>query len=287
MGRMTQVERPRGDDRPPEAIATLPAVLRPAARIAALVTVLVLAASACSSPDRPSMGDEVREDEQGLTVRHLDPELTYVAGSDGEVDIYAAAGDEEPRESVTPPTAAEPTDGLAIDGFIVQAPYETEPGWHEVALADGSTGWVVADEVRVQQVNIVAVGNGTEVDTSGGGGGTVPVFAEPDAPQPLAEIENPKSAEGLNVGPVVFLANGPVDPADDWLNVLLPIRPNGSDGWVRRADVTLTANQFRIEVHLENHVINVFDGNQRVMHAPIGVGTGQTPTPGGASTSDR
>jgi lipoprotein-anchoring transpeptidase ErfK/SrfK len=110
----------------------------------------------------------------------------------------------------------------------------------------------------------------------------VPVFAEPDAPQPLAEIENPKSAEGLNVGPVVFLANGPVDPAAQWLNVLLPIRPNGTDGWVRRSDVTLTANQFRIEVHLQNHVINVFDGNHRVLHAPIGVGTGETPTPGGA-----
>ena len=281
MSRMTQAER-LADDCRPGAIATLPAVIRPVARIAALVTVLVLAASACSSPDRPTMGDEVPEDEQNLTVRRLDPELTYVAGADGEVDIYAEAGDEEPRQSVAPPSAAEPTNGLAIDGFIVQAPYETEPGWHQVALANGSTGWVVADDVRVEQVNIVAVGNGTEVDTSGGGGGTVPVFAEPDAPQPLAEIENPKSAEGLNVGPVVFLANGPVDPAADWLNVLLPIRPNGSDGWVRRGDVTLTANQFRVEVRLRSHVINVFDGNQRILHAPIGVGTGQTPTPGGA-----
>jgi lipoprotein-anchoring transpeptidase ErfK/SrfK len=151
-----------------------------------------------------------------------------------------------------------------------------------VALADGSTGWVKADDVSVQQVNIVAVGNGTEVDTSGGGGGTVQVFAQPDAAQPMAEIENPHSAEGLNVGPVVFLANGPVDPAAEWINVLLPIRPNGTDGWVRRGDVTLTANQFRIEVHLSNHVINVFDANQRVLHVPIGVGTGDTPTPGGA-----
>jgi lipoprotein-anchoring transpeptidase ErfK/SrfK len=51
---------------------------------------------------------------------------------------------------------------------------------------------------------------------------------------------------------------------------------------VRRADVTLTAHQYRIEVRLQNHVIDVFDADERVLHAPIGVGTGQTPTPGGA-----
>ena len=139
-----------------------------------------------------------------------------------------------------------------------------------------------AADVQVEQVNVVAMGNGTEVDPSGGGGGTVDVFAEPDAAQPLSTIENPKSAEGLNVGPVVFLANGPVDPDADWINVLLPVRPNGSDGWVRRSDVTLTANQFRIEVRLGAHQIRVFDGEDRIMQAPIGVGTDNTPTPGGA-----
>jgi lipoprotein-anchoring transpeptidase ErfK/SrfK len=270
------------DDDRQQAIATLPAVIRRASRIAAVLTVLLLAGTACSGGDRPSMGDEVQDDDQGLTVRHLDPELTYVARADHAVDVFETPGDDDPQDSLRPPAADQPTNGLAIDGWVVQAPYETEPGFHEVALADGSTGWVDADDVRVQQVNIVAVANGTEVDTSGGGGGTVAVFAQPDAPQPLAEIENPKSAEGLSVGPVVFLANGPVDPSADWLNVLLPIRPNGTDGWVRRSDVTLTANQFRIEVHLGAHEINVFDANQEVLSAPIGVGTGETPTPGGA-----
>jgi len=50
---------------------------------------------------------------------------------------------------------------------------------------------------------------------------------------------------------------------------------------VRRDDVTLTTNQFRIDVHLGTHVINVFDANRQVLHAPIGVGTTNTPTPGG------
>ncbi len=253
---------------------------RPLHATAAALVVLLLAG--CAGGERPEMGDAPAEEQGELTIRRLDPELTYVAGSDAPVDVYAAPADAEPSETAAPPTAEAPTGGLAIDGFIIQAPYEAEPGFHEVALDDGTTGWVQAEDVQVEQVNVVAMGNGTEVDSSGGGGGTVDVFAEPDAPQPTTAIENPKSAEGLNVGPVVFLANGPVDPTADWINVLLPVRPNGSDGWVRRSDVTLTANQFRIEVRLTDHQIRVFDGAERVLQAPIGVGTENTPTPGGA-----
>ncbi|MET0149940.1 MAG: hypothetical protein ABW310_12390, partial [Acidimicrobiales bacterium] len=141
-------------------------------RVAAVAIGLTLVAGACSGGERPEMGDPVEEERGTLTVRHLDPELTYVARSDTPVDVYADPADAEPRESVRPPSAEAPTAGLAVDGFIVQAPYEAEPDFHEVALADGSTGWVKADDVRVEQVNIVAIGHGTEVDPSGGGGGT-------------------------------------------------------------------------------------------------------------------
>lgn len=246
----------------------------------AAVLGVALVVSACSSGERPELGETATE--EGIQVRALDPELTYVARAAGPVDVFAAPGDGDPARQVAPPTAAEAVNGLAIDGFVVQAPYEAEPGFHEVALPDGTNGWVRSEDVSVHDVNVVAVGNGTEVDSSGGGGGTVDVFAEPDAPAPTAQIENPKSAEGLNVGPVVFLATGPVDPNEEWINVLLPIRPNGSDGWVRRDDVTLAANEYRIDVELTAHRMRVFDGEEQVMAAPIGVGTENTPTPGGA-----
>ncbi len=271
----------RGDGPERERVGTLPAVIRRSTRLVALVATVLLVASGCAGGERPELGEEAQVD-RTLTVRQLDPELTYVAQADGPVDLYDDPASAEPARSIPPPAADTPTGGVAIDGFIVQAPYETEPGFHEVALPNGTTAWVKDEDVRIEQVNIVAMGNDTEVDTSGGGGGTIDVFAEPDAPAPMTTIENPKSAEGLNVGPVVFLANGPFDPSADWLNVLLPIRPNGSDGWVRRGDVTLTANRFRIEVQLGAHQIRVFDGDQRVLQAPIGVGTTNTPTPGGA-----
>jgi lipoprotein-anchoring transpeptidase ErfK/SrfK len=244
-----------------------------------MLWVLAVVAAGCAGGARPEMGDPLPETQ--IEVRHLDPERTYVAIADGPVDVYAGPNATEPREQATPPTSDTPTLGLAVDGFVVKAPYETHLGRHQVYLADGRTGWVASEEVRTHAVNVVAVANGTEVDGSGGGGGEVAVYAQPDDPQPETMITNPQSAEGLNVGPVVFLAKGPVDPADDWLNVLLPIRPNNSDGWVRRSDVTLTANRFRIEVVLGGHVLRVYDGNQKVMEEPIGVGTTDTPTPGG------
>ncbi len=251
----------------------------PTRRLAVLLAAVVALGGACAGGERPTLGDTVPE--ARIEVRRLDPEHTYVATADAPVDVYADPADAEPREQVAPPTADAPTAGLAVDGFVVKAPYETQPDWHQVYLPAGGTGWVSADDVRVQQVNVVAVANGTEVDPSGGGGGEVPVFAQPDAPQPLATITNPRSAEGLNVGPVVFLAKGPVDPTADWLDVLLPIRPNNTDGWVRRSDVTLTTNRFHIEISLGGHALRLYEGNEEVMNEPIGVGTSNTPTPGG------
>ena len=265
---MTHVDRPGGYLGRAGGVGTLPAVSRRTLRATALAVGVLLLAG-CAGGERPEMG-EVPAGEQGeLRIRHLDPELTYVARAGTDVQVFADPTDAEPSRTVTPPTAEAPSGGLAIDGFIVQAPYEAEPDFHEIALANGTTGWVRTGDVRVEQVSVVAMGNGTEVDPSGGGGGTVDVYAEPDASQPVTTIENPKSAEGLNVGPVVFLANGPVDPNADWINVLLPVRPNGSDGWVRRSDVTLTANQFHIEVRLSAHQLRVFDGTEQVMQAPI------------------
>jgi lipoprotein-anchoring transpeptidase ErfK/SrfK len=67
----------------------------------------------------------------------------------------------------------------------------------------------------------------------------------------------------------------------DWLRVHLPIRPNGTTGWVRRSDVSLTRHDYRIVVELSAHRITVFKGSTRVFKEPVGVGTRDTPTPHG------
>ena len=78
--------------------------------------------------------------------------------------------------------------------------------------------------------------------------------------------------------PLVFLVQ---QEQGDWLHVLLPVRPNGSTGWIRRSEVTLSQHTFRIVVRLSAHEITVYQGSSIFDQEPIGVGTHDTPTPGG------
>lgn len=79
-------------------------------------------------------------------------------------------------------------------------------------------------------------------------------------------------------GPLVFLVR---DTADGWLRVDLPVRPNGSTGWVRTADVTLSTNTYRIEVSRGQRQFRLFRSGDVVMEAPVAIGAQDTPTPGG------
>jgi lipoprotein-anchoring transpeptidase ErfK/SrfK len=105
-------------------------------------------------------------------------------------------------------------------------------------------------------------------------GPQVQVFGEPAEGEPTTTLDNPNE----NGAPLVFLVE---QSRGDWLNVLLPIRPNGSTGWIRAADVTVASNPYRIDIALAEHRLVVREGDAVVVDAPIGVGTASTPTPGG------
>ena len=104
---------------------------------------------------------------------------------------------------------------------------------------------------------------------------SVPVFANPGDPEPVQSLENPKKP---NNTPVVFLVR---EQQQEWLHVFLPVRPNGSTGWIRESDVSLTTHDYRILIELGAHRLTVWDGEEVFAEEPIGVGTGATPTPGG------
>jgi lipoprotein-anchoring transpeptidase ErfK/SrfK len=63
--------------------------------------------------------------------------------------------------------------------------------------------------------------------------------------------------------------------------VLLPVRPNGSQGWVRAADVTMLETDYRLTVSTGRHELTVYRAGRAVLRVPAGLGTGTTPTPGG------
>jgi lipoprotein-anchoring transpeptidase ErfK/SrfK len=105
----------------------------------------------------------------------------------------------------------------------------------------------------------------------------VDVFAEPGGEgTPVHQLDNPTK----NGAPLVFTVVG--DEADGpWLEVNLPVRPNGSTGFVRSSDVTVNTTDYRLKVALAAHTLTVTKGGEVVLETPIGVGTSETPTPDG------
>jgi lipoprotein-anchoring transpeptidase ErfK/SrfK len=83
--------------------------------------------------------------------------------------------------------------------------------------------------------------------------------------------------------PNVFSVRGRIDRgcAPQWLRVQLPIKPNGIEGWVRAADVTLAPVQTRITVDLSARRVVLYRNGRVVLRTVAAVGAPATPTPTG------
>ncbi len=104
----------------------------------------------------------------------------------------------------------------------------------------------------------------------------VPALAVHDGPggAPTRSLANPR----ISGAPLVLLVTA---QQAGWLEVLLPVRPNGSRGWVRSDQVRVATHDFRIVVELGAHRITAYRGTEVILSEPVGVGTADAPTPGG------
>jgi lipoprotein-anchoring transpeptidase ErfK/SrfK len=100
------------------------------------------------------------------------------------------------------------------------------------------------------------------------------VYESPTAPEPLKTISG-KTEHGF---PRVLLG---VAPQGDKWEVLLPLRPNGSVGWVRTADVDMQEISYWVRVDTATHTLTAGNGAELLTREPVAVGTGGTPTPQG------
>ncbi|MBV8234345.1 MAG: L,D-transpeptidase [Acidimicrobiia bacterium] len=98
------------------------------------------------------------------------------------------------------------------------------------------------------------------------------VYDSPTAPTPLISMSN-KTDHGLQR---VFLVAG---QDGNRFKVLLPVRPNGSVGWVNTSDLDPYPVTYWIRVSTSAHTITVGNAGQIVLQQPVAVGTGGTPTP--------
>jgi lipoprotein-anchoring transpeptidase ErfK/SrfK len=71
------------------------------------------------------------------------------------------------------------------------------------------------------------------------------------------------------------------DGQGDWVQVALPSRPNGSQGWVEADEVTEQVDDVVVSVSLGQHVLRVTRDGELAVETPVAVGADATPTPVG------
>lgn len=102
----------------------------------------------------------------------------------------------------------------------------------------------------------------------------IQAFADPAEAAAVATL-----ADRTDYGaPRTFLVE---EQQGEWLRVLLPMRPNGSSGWVRASDVALSVTTLAIRIEVGAHKVTLFDAGQPVLESAAVVGSPETPTPTG------
>jgi lipoprotein-anchoring transpeptidase ErfK/SrfK len=102
---------------------------------------------------------------------------------------------------------------------------------------------------------------------------SLPIYAAPGG-EVVTRLSNPNVWHDR----LVLLATA---RSGDWLKVLLPIRPNGSAGWVPVSSVHLTWDPYRVVVDLSEHRLTLLDVGRPVLETHVAVGAPGTPTPRG------
>jgi hypothetical protein len=102
----------------------------------------------------------------------------------------------------------------------------------------------------------------------------IPVYATADG----GEVTQTLASAGDYGQRQVFLVAG---REGSRLDVLLPVRPNGSRGWIEADLVDVASHDYQIQVSLSGFRMLVQRGTEVVIDTAIGVGTQDTPTVGG------
>jgi len=104
---------------------------------------------------------------------------------------------------------------------------------------------------------------------------SVKVFADASATSKLVTTLGPATALGSKTTLLVL------DQRDDWVHVSLPIRPNGSTGWVPLADVELRSNPMAITVDRATHTLTLTHDGEPILTTTVAIGSKANPTPAG------
>jgi lipoprotein-anchoring transpeptidase ErfK/SrfK len=155
---------------------------------------------------------------------------------------------------------------------VIEAPTTTTPGASSVARSAGPTTTtttaapIPADPFETLVANIKAETDDLALYDEPGGG--------------RAEFEFTISNPTYWGNPLALMI---VDQSDDgrWLKVSVPVRPNGTEAWVRSSAAEITRHRYRAEVDVGDRSVRVWNGDDLVAETGAVVGADRTPTPVG------
>ncbi|HEX6946978.1 MAG TPA: L,D-transpeptidase [Acidimicrobiia bacterium] len=103
----------------------------------------------------------------------------------------------------------------------------------------------------------------------------IPVYARPGDPEP----ERMMPTTTILGTTTVLATTGP--PVDGWVEVMLPIRPNGSTGWVPVEEIAMYVVDGKIVVDLSDRELVYYVRGEEVLRTPVAIGNTRSPTPPG------
>jgi lipoprotein-anchoring transpeptidase ErfK/SrfK len=70
-------------------------------------------------------------------------------------------------------------------------------------------------------------------------------------------------------------------PFDGWARVKLPVRPNGTEGWIKADDLMLYIVDSQVVIDLSDRTLTYFEDGEEILTTPVAVGSKRNPTPVG------
>lgn len=185
-----------------------------------------------------------------------------------------------PAPSATVPTTTTTT-------TTTEVPVVVDPGLTEVATATVPEVEVLA-ELPPEAATARSTSQATAADARRA---TFAALSPERAGAPdLPTIEHPirgrhRTEVGWRFGnptpwgsPLVFVV---IEDQGDWLRVQLPVRPNGTEGWVRASEVTRSTHRFRVEIDVSERRLWAWDDTTLLADTAVVVGKDRTRTPTG------
>ncbi len=162
-----------------------------------------------------------------------------------------------------PATTGPATTGPATTGPATTGPATTGPATTGSATTGSATTGPATTGPATASMTLAATAIKSQVMVYAQAGG--PVTQTFGNPQPTG-------------APLTFLVK---QQAEAWLEVYLPVRPNGATGWVHRSDVETATVPYSVEVSTTAHQLQLYKNGQLILTYPAATGTGGTPSPHG------